>query len=69
MFGRGEQEVLDKTYRDADKMDATAFSTTFNLAEYSIMQTLQQVLVYSGQRNEKHHGMRAELYKLNVGHF
>lgn len=66
-FGKGREEVLDESYRKAGKMDVTKFCTNFNLAEHSIMDTVTQVLVHSGQSDHKHNGIRAELYKLNVG--
>lgn len=65
-FGKGGEDVLDEEYRKAGKMDASRFSTSFNLAEHAIMDTLTQALVQSSFDGIERNGVRAELYKLNA---
>jgi hypothetical protein len=64
-FGRGNEDVMDETYRKAGKMDATEFCTNFNYADHGILDTVVQALVPNVSGNENN-GLRAELYKLNV---
>jgi hypothetical protein len=66
-FGLGGKDVMDETYRKAGKLDETAFCTNFNPYALGIIDTAAQALVpnNSRQKNETH-GLRAELYKLNV---
>jgi hypothetical protein len=66
-FGRGREDVLDETYRKAGKMDVTGFCTDFNLSEHGITDTVVQALGQRGVSNYIYNGVRAELYKLNVG--
>lgn len=66
-FGLGGKDVLDETYRKAGKIDETAFSTNFSPYALGIVDTAAQALAPNTcrQTNETH-GIRAELYKLNV---
>lgn len=50
-------------------MDVTDFCTNFNLAEHGIIDRVVQALVQAGLSETQHNGVRAELYKLNVGSF
>ncbi|TMW64703.1 hypothetical protein Poli38472_011583 [Pythium oligandrum] len=59
-FGRGQEEVLDPTYRDAVRMDASQFTTSLNVAELPILNEIQSFLAPDTQ------DIRARLYKLNV---
>jgi hypothetical protein len=69
-FGRGEQDVLDPAYRKAGKMDTEAFATTFDLAQFGILENVEQILLPSvGNDNESNLRLRklsARLYNLNV---
>jgi hypothetical protein len=69
-FGRGEQDVLDLTYRKAGKMDAEAFATTFDPMHFGILANIEQILLPSvGDNGEAKFQLRklsAKLYKLNV---
>lgn len=64
-FGLGNLDVLDEGYRKAGKLDNTAFSTDFHPHDYGIVDAVQQILMPLGGESEPH-GVRAELYKLNV---
>ncbi len=74
-FGLGGVDVLDESYRKASKLDNTQFSTNFNPYDYGIVDTISQILFPSvDHRNTEEEdlglelrGVRAELYKLNVG--
>jgi len=66
-FGLGDKEVLDETYRKAAKMDVTKFCTNFSPYEHGVMYTVIQALVHNSHPHAGSHGVRAELYKLNVG--
>lgn len=65
-FGRGNEDVLDLTYRKAGKMDPTRFSSTFNPYELGVMDTISQVLLPTLRQFQPARAVRAELYKLNV---
>lgn len=60
-FGQGDKEVFDEMYRKAGKLDASKFCTSFNPYEHGVMDIVTQALVHT-----KYHGIRAELYNLNV---
>lgn len=60
-FGQGKKEVFDEQYRKAGKLDASKFCTSFNPYEHGVMDIVTQALVHT-----KYHGIRAELYNLNV---
>ncbi|KIW95400.1 uncharacterized protein Z519_03984 [Cladophialophora bantiana CBS 173.52] len=66
-FGRGGKDVMDETYRKAGKLDESDFCTNFNPYALGIIDTAAQALAPNNcrQTNETH-GIRAELYKLNV---
>lgn len=69
-FGLGNKDVLDSTYRNAGKLDANCFCTSFHPADFGILDIIEQILlpsVSSRQENELQlRRVRAELYKLNV---
>jgi hypothetical protein len=69
-FGRGEQDVLGPAYRKARRMDTKAFATTFDLAQFSILENVEQILLPSvGNDNESKMQLRklsARLCNLNV---
>lgn len=62
-FGLDEKDVLDESYRKARKMDSEYFSSTFNLADSGLMDTVRSELL-EGENEGK--VIKAELYKLNV---
>jgi len=66
-FGRGGEDVMDESYRKAGKIDESAFCSNFNPYALGIVDTAAQALTpnLAHQTNESH-GLRAELYKLNV---
>ncbi|KAL8752952.1 MAG: hypothetical protein Q9199_005391 [Rusavskia elegans] len=70
-FGLENRNVLDEGYRKAGKLDNTAFSTNFHPHDFGIVDAVQQILMpytmggAQGNSNQPH-GVRAELYKLNV---
>lgn len=66
-FGKGKEDVLDEDYRKASKMDVSQFCTDFTLAEHGVIDTVTQALVQGAPVSDKYNGVRAELYKLNVG--
>lgn len=65
-FGRGNQEVLDKSYRHASKMDVQHFSCDFSPYDNRVMEKVSQALAFRDGADNSHRGLRAELYKLNV---
>ena len=71
-FGVGGRDVLDEEYRKAAKLDASDFSTNFHPHDCGILDSIQQILLPSTIRGGQGigigpQGVRAELYKLNVG--
>lgn len=66
-FGRGGEDVMDESYRKAGKIDESAFCSNFSPYALGIVDTAAQALTpnLAHQTNESH-GLRAELYKLNV---
>ena len=71
-FGFGGRDVLDEEYRKAAKLDASDFSTNFHPHDCGILDSIQQILLPSTIRGGQGigigpQGVRAELYKLNVG--
>ena len=71
-FGVGGRDVLDEEYRKAAKLDASDFSTNFHPHDCGILDSIQQILLPSTIRSRQGigigpQGVRAELYKLNVG--
>ena len=71
-FGLDGQDVLDESYRKASKLDTSEFSTNFHPHDCGIMDSVQQILLPSTIDDRGQglgiwgHGVRAELYKLNV---
>ena len=65
-FGVGSKEVLDEEYRKAGKMDTHDFCTDFSPYEYGVVDTINQALA-QGSHSAGGLGVKAELYKLNVG--
>ncbi|KAF2870043.1 hypothetical protein BDV95DRAFT_608066 [Massariosphaeria phaeospora] len=63
-FGLKGKDVVDESYRKASKLDPTGFSTNFCPYEAGIVDAIAQALLPT--RTAKYHGVRAELYKLNV---
>lgn len=53
-FGRGNEEVLDESYRKAGKLDRAAFATTFFPYEAGIVDVVSQLLVPQ-TKQDKHH--------------
>ena len=66
-FGYKGKDIYDETYRKASKLDASAFSSTLNPYELGIIDAIAQVLLPSVKDANNMRGIRAELYKLNVG--
>jgi hypothetical protein len=64
-FGRGSEDVLDKSYRKASKLDASAFSTDFCPYALGIVNTAAELLM-PGAGVGLSRAVEAELYKLNV---
>ncbi len=67
-FGRGNEDVMDKSFRDAFKLEQSKFLASFRIAETSILERIAREIMPE-VRN-----IRAELYQLNVycapsGHF
>ncbi|THU88049.1 hypothetical protein K435DRAFT_762164 [Dendrothele bispora CBS 962.96] len=62
-FGRGQENVLDETYRKAKKLDLNDFATTFDVLDTGIMSAVYTHLLDGSSENQF---IRAELYKLNV---
>ncbi|TQN66049.1 hypothetical protein CSHISOI_09427 [Colletotrichum shisoi] len=65
-FGLEGQHVLDETYRKAQKLYASAFSTSFNPYELGIIDTARRILLSSIRHEEYEWTIRAELYSLNI---
>ena len=67
-FGRGQQDILDESYRKAGKLDPTQFSTNFCPYETGIIDAVTTVLLNEtvGENDQVSMGVWAELYKLNV---
>ncbi|KAJ7596076.1 hypothetical protein C8J56DRAFT_1012248 [Mycena floridula] len=59
-FGRGNQDVMDESYRKAGKLDSSQFSLPFDLHKSGIMDRVVATLLQDGK------SLRTELYKLNV---
>ncbi len=70
-FGLGGRDILDEDYRKASKLDPSMFSTYFHPHDCGIVDSIQQILLPSTIEGGQGigigpHGVRAELYKLNV---
>lgn len=66
-FGYKGEDVIDESYRKAAKLDCTAFSTDFCPYKLGIIDTIAQVLLPNAGSDLGTKGVKAELYKLNVG--
>ena len=62
-FGRGQETVLDESYRKAGKMDTTAFLARFDAERSGLMRVVHTGLLAG---KEERRAIRTELYKLNV---
>ncbi|KAF3009733.1 hypothetical protein E8E13_009219 [Curvularia kusanoi] len=63
-FGYRGKDVIDGSYRNAVKLDSSAFTTNFCPYKVGIIDTLSQSLLPI--RNERYQGICADLYKLNI---
>ncbi len=63
-FGRGNETVLDETYRKAEKLDLSHFATSFELCNTAILGKIHHDLIEGKQADKR--VIRAEPYKLNV---
>lgn len=70
-FGRGDEDVLDPSYRQAGKLDDDKFLSNFYPANFGILQNIEQILMPSVSTDMENQlqfrRITAELYKLNVG--
>lgn len=69
-FGHQGRDVYDETYRQAGKMDESAFCTNFHPADCGITDAVAQALlpmIGNGQAGLR--GVHAELYKLSESSF
>lgn len=67
-FGRGQEAVMDPSYRRAGKLDTDHFMTSFYPSDFGIVDRIQQVLTPDAVDDERQGSrrIRMELYKLNV---
>jgi hypothetical protein len=69
-FGRGGEDVIDTSYRQAGKLDITQFASTFHPADFGLLENIEQILVPDLGKKAKDdtHSRKliTELYKLNV---
>jgi hypothetical protein len=63
-FGRGQEDVLDESYRKAGKLDMTDFSWSFNPESHGHF--VSQLAVGLFPFDTLKEGIRFEPYKLNV---
>ena len=63
MFGRGNEDVHDETYRKALKMDASNFAVQLDLVASGLIRTIEDQLLQGEMEKMR---IRAELYTLNV---
>ncbi|KIY63509.1 hypothetical protein CYLTODRAFT_359861 [Cylindrobasidium torrendii FP15055 ss-10] len=63
-FGRGNETVMDESYRKALKLELAQFSLPFELIETGIVNKIQHELVDSPDATQR--SIRTELYKLNI---
>ena len=70
-FGRGEETVMDLSYRKAGKLEPESFATSFHPSDFGIIETIEKVLLPGivGETANRLGSRKiyAELYKLNVG--
>ncbi|EAU84544.1 hypothetical protein CC1G_00063 [Coprinopsis cinerea okayama7 len=62
-FGRGNEDVLDESYRKAWKLDASRFATQLDIASSGILSTVREALLQYGNSR---HTLEAHLDKMNV---
>ncbi|KAE8369726.1 hypothetical protein BDV27DRAFT_172386 [Aspergillus caelatus] len=69
-FGRGEETVIDLSYRKAGKLEPENFATSFHPADFGIIETIEKVLlpgiVGEAANRLGSRKIYAELYKLNI---
>ncbi|GAB1194374.1 hypothetical protein APSETT444_003619 [Aspergillus pseudonomiae] len=69
-FGRGEQNIMDLSYRKAGKLDPENFATSFHPADFGIIEAIEKVLLPGmlGKATNKLGSRKiyAELYKMNI---
>lgn len=69
-FGRGDQDVLDPSYRMAGKLDTDKFASNFHPADFGILENVEQILLPSIRTDLENYlqfrKITAHLYKLNV---
>ncbi|KAE8314353.1 hypothetical protein BDV41DRAFT_534150 [Aspergillus transmontanensis] len=69
-FGRGQEDVMDLSYRRAGKLDPENFATSFHPATFGIIETIEKVLLPGivGETANKLRSRKiyAELYKMNI---
>lgn len=65
-FGRGGEDVYDESYRRAGKLDASQFSTSFDIHESGILNEVARWLLPGVSTPTNSCSISAELYKLNV---
>ena len=58
-YGHKGKDVIDKTYRNAFKLEPDNFTTSFQIYSIPILQKIQSILPTVI-------GLKAELYKLNI---
>ncbi|KAI0311610.1 hypothetical protein OF83DRAFT_1150151 [Amylostereum chailletii] len=63
-FGRGQENVLDETYRKAGKMDANQFSTPLVPERTSLADAIRDFAVEDPEEEDL--PIKLELYKLNI---
>ncbi|KAE8374846.1 hypothetical protein BDV26DRAFT_269247 [Aspergillus bertholletiae] len=69
-FGRGSEDILDTSYRQAGKMEPAKFTATFHPADFRIITLIERILLPSVSTDTENslrgRSISAELYKLNV---
>ncbi len=62
-FGRGDEDVLDESYRKAGKLDSSCFAAKLDLHKDGLLAVIQSQLLEGWNTDAS---IYAELYKLNV---
>ncbi|KAJ7067513.1 hypothetical protein C8F01DRAFT_668752 [Mycena amicta] len=65
-FGRGQEDVLDESYRKAGKIDVSRFAARLDIAANGILDAITPYLVEGRSGDDEEMGLTAEMYKLNV---
>lgn len=69
-FGRGQESVLDPKYRKAGKLAPHQFSSSFHLADFGIVDRVEQILLPTLHELDagllRIRGIGMKLYKLNI---